>query len=73
MRGTVKKLKQFLAEFQRHERAERSSGHVTEQGIGSKGNRDQAEGKRGTHLGDRWTGQLEGGETVKVAGREKVR
>ena len=48
----MKKLKNVLVEFQRHEREEQTIGHVTKQGRGSKGNRDLAEGWRGSHLVD---------------------
>ena len=66
----MKKLKKFPAEFQRHKRAVRSRGHVTKQGRGLEGNREKAEGQRGSHLRDPWTGQLEGGEKARVEGRE---
>ena len=52
MRGTMKELKQFLAEFQKHERAKRTRRHVTEQGVVSEGNRNQAEGGRRLDLRD---------------------
>ena len=69
MRRTVKKLKKFLAEIQRHERVERSRGHVTEQGGGSEGNRDQAEGNRDQAEGWRRT-YLGGWRNSKTVGRE---
>ena len=52
MRGIVKKLIQFPWEFQRHKRVERFRGYIKEQGGGSYGNGDQAEGRRRFHLGD---------------------
>ena len=52
MRGTMKELKQLLAEVQKNERAKRTRGNVTKQGGGSKGNGDQAEGLRRLYLGD---------------------
>ena len=57
-------------ELQSKERADRSRGHVTEQGGGSEGNEDQAEGRRRTHFGDRRAGVMEGGETPEVVGRQ---
>ena len=63
---TVEEINQTAAELQRHEREERSSGHITEQGGGSKGDGDQPKGRRIGHLGDRGTCLLEGRETVEV-------
>ena len=59
MRRAVEENKQTTVELQRNEREERSSGHVTEQGGGSKQDGDQAKRQRRAHLGDKQTGLLE--------------